>query len=283
MKKTILIIMMFILSLPLVYSIYGGETWSYHFDKCDELKVNITGKDRIDDGEYTILNNCTKNETNYYICDCNDNYDFSVTFKINAINNYTFSFNYAYSKAIEEQQSSGGGGSSSGSSGAFTVRFQENKTRRLMLKPNIISRFWINGNQHTIKLTDIFNDSVRLEIRSEPQIIDLALNQSRIITIDNEELELTLTEIRGRIAFIEFKKLPSYVEIDEPIIEEEPIQEETEETPEEEPIEDLDVSFEEEEQTEETPKFMGLMILFAVVILGLIIYAIYRKLKENEE
>jgi len=114
MKKTILIIML-ILCLPLVYSLYGGETWSYHFDKCDELKVNITGTDKIDEGEYTILNNCTKNQTNYYICDCEDNYDFNVTFKINAVNNYTFDFNYAFSEVIEEQTSGGGSSSSSSS------------------------------------------------------------------------------------------------------------------------------------------------------------------------
>ena len=112
MKKTILIIM-FILLIPLAFALYGGETWTYTFDKCDILRVNITGTEEIIEGEYTILNNCTKNDTDYYICNCNDNYDFKVTFKINAVNNYTFDFNYAYSKVIEEQQSSGGGGSSS--------------------------------------------------------------------------------------------------------------------------------------------------------------------------
>ena len=71
MKKTILI-MMFILCLPFIMAnenLYGGETWSYHFDKCDSLEVNITGTGEIIGGEYTILKNCTKNDTNYYICD----------------------------------------------------------------------------------------------------------------------------------------------------------------------------------------------------------------------
>ncbi|GAG87609.1 unnamed protein product, partial [marine sediment metagenome] len=112
MKKTIL--MMFILCLPLAFALYGGETKNFHFNKCDILRVNITGNLTIDEGEYTILNNCTKNQTNYYICDCNDNYDFNVTFKINAINNYTFHFNYDYSKHISDN---GGGGGSSGGGG----------------------------------------------------------------------------------------------------------------------------------------------------------------------
>ena len=102
---------MFILCLPLAYSIYGGETWTFHFDKCDELKVNITGTDKIDRGEYTILNNCTKNK-NYYICDCNDNYDFNVTFKVNAVNNYSFNFNYIFSEFVQDSSSSSGKGSS---------------------------------------------------------------------------------------------------------------------------------------------------------------------------
>ena len=115
MKKTILIIM-FILCLPLIIAssdvLYGGGTWVYHFNECDKLRVNITAIDWIDEGEYTILNNCTKNQTNYYICDCDDNYDFNVSFNNLSINNFTFRFNYAYSKVIEEQKSSGGGGSS---------------------------------------------------------------------------------------------------------------------------------------------------------------------------
>ena len=113
MKQTI-IILIFILFLPLVFSMYGGETWSYHFDKCDNLMVNITGTEEIIDGEYTILNNCTKNQTNHYMCDCNDNYYFNVTFKVNAVNNYTFDFNYDYSKYVQEHTSGGGGSSSSG-------------------------------------------------------------------------------------------------------------------------------------------------------------------------
>ena len=114
MKKTILFFS-FLLFIPIVFALYGGETWTYHFDKCDVLRVNITSNLTIDEGEYTILNNCTKNDTNYYICDCTDDYYFNITFKINTINNYTFNFNYAYSNVIEEQQSSGGGSSSSSS------------------------------------------------------------------------------------------------------------------------------------------------------------------------
>lgn len=116
MKKTILIMMMFIM-IPSVLSIYGGGTYIYHFDKCDELRVNVTGNLTIDEGEYTVLNNCIKNN-NSYICNCTNDFDFNISFKINAINNYTFAFNYDYTKIVTDEDSSssnsnlnsGGGG-----------------------------------------------------------------------------------------------------------------------------------------------------------------------------
>lgn len=132
MKKINLII--FILCIPLVYSLYGGETWKHHFDKCEELKVNITSTDEIIEGEYTILNNCTKEGNNSYICDCDDNYDFNVSFKINAVNNYTFNFNHAYSEAIEEQIY--GGGSSSSSKRTRTCISNWNCTEWSNCQPN---------------------------------------------------------------------------------------------------------------------------------------------------
>jgi len=115
MKKTILIIM-FILCLPLAFALYGGDTWTYHFNECDELRVNITATDTIDIGEYMILNTCTEEDTNYFICECDDNYDFNMSFKLNAVNNYTILFNYDYNKIVTETISSGssGGGSSGG-------------------------------------------------------------------------------------------------------------------------------------------------------------------------
>ena len=116
MKKTILIILMLIL-IPIVTAIYGGETWTYNFPECNTLRVNITAIDTIDDGEYIILNNCTKNGTNYYICDCTDDYYFNVTFNITGVNNYTFSFNYDYERYVEEQTSGGGGGGGGGGDG----------------------------------------------------------------------------------------------------------------------------------------------------------------------
>ena len=111
-----------ILCLPFVFAtdvLHGGETWTYHFDYCDQLRVNVTGTLNIDDGEYIMPDNCAENQTNYYICECSNNYDFNVSFKINAVNEYTFDFNYDYYKeepTITITPSGGGSGGSSGTS-----------------------------------------------------------------------------------------------------------------------------------------------------------------------
>ncbi len=273
--------MIFILSLPLAFALYGGETWRYHFEYCEELKVNITATEEITEGEYIILNNCTKNYTNYYICDCNDDYNFNVTFKINTVNNYTFHFNYDYSKEIMETQEPDKKGSTrGGSSIAFTIRFQENKSRIFMLNQNIISRFWINGEQHTIKLIEIFNNTIELELRSEPIKIILKLNESKQIQMDNETLELTLKEIRGRVAFIEFEKLQKYPSIsDEKPID---INKTTEEVVEEKIVPEefqgeVIIEFPEEERKIN----IGLIIIIAIIVIGLIVYFIIAKKKTN--
>ena len=104
-----------ILLLPIAAALHGGETWTYHFDYCDQLRVNVTGTLQIDDGEYIMPANCIENQTNYYICECSDNYDFNVSFKLNAVNNYTFDFNYDCTKVVSTPASSGGG-----SSGGYT-------------------------------------------------------------------------------------------------------------------------------------------------------------------
>jgi len=112
--KKLIPMAVFILSLPLAYSVYGGETWSYHFDVCDNLKVNITGADEILYSEYIIINDCSNNGTDYYECNCTDGYDFNITFSVSALNNYTLNFNYEYSYVINIGHSSGGHSSSSG-------------------------------------------------------------------------------------------------------------------------------------------------------------------------
>ena len=107
-----------ILYLPFAAALYGGETWTYHFDLCDEIRVNITATSEIHEGEYIMPDNCIKTGPDKYTCNCTDDYDFNISFKTNAVNEYTFDINYDY---YEEEPTititPSGSGSSGGSSG----------------------------------------------------------------------------------------------------------------------------------------------------------------------
>lgn len=205
--KQLILILMFILCLPFVYSIYGGETWTYHFDECDKLRVNITAIGIIDDGEYTILNNCTEELTNYWICNCSNDFNFNVNFHPSAINNYTLYFNYDYSRFEQEQPTGDSPSSSSGgSSSSFTARLNPNKTLTFFMKQGVISRFLIDETQHTAEIIEIGDNYVILELKSNPLQINLSLNKPETIKLGNDNVTITLKEIRGKTAFIEFEK-----------------------------------------------------------------------------
>ena len=107
--------------IPSALAIYGGESWNKSFDRCDKLKVNITGNLIIHDGEYIIHNECEETYENYFICNCTDNFKFNISFKTNAVNNYNFTFINEYSdEVIEETVTTSSSGSSGGSGGSST-------------------------------------------------------------------------------------------------------------------------------------------------------------------
>ncbi len=187
---------MFIL-IPSVYAIYGGDTWVYHFDKCRELEVNITADEQIDNGEYQILNNCTKIDNNSYDCKCNDNFDFNVSFHSSARNNYTFTFNYVYDdiKIIKS------GGSSGGSGGG--IKFV------CSLPININSTYcqgfcqrYINLNncsklfqaEHLCCIT-YFEKDIDVRIEDDSEIIPIELDLSNVTSIEiNETVKIEESE-----------------------------------------------------------------------------------------
>lgn len=282
MKKIILILLLFI---PSVYALYGGETWSYYFNRCNYLTVNITGTLRIDEGEYTILNDCTRIQDNYWGCNCHDDYNFSVSFKPNAINNYSLEFDYLYSEETSEDAPRGAGGAlgSGNSGGAFTIRFLSNHSRTLMLKQGVRSVFWMDGDMHTIMLVWVSNDTVGLEIRSEPILLILKKNEPAEFRIDNETLKMDLKEVRGRVVFITFSKAekeePTITPMGEPTPK---IQEEntTEEKKiiEEPPEEQLEIP------TKEEPSFIGLLVaLFVMSVIGLSATILYIKARKKDD
>jgi len=192
MKKTI--ILMFILLLPLAHALYGGDTWSYHFDKCDSLEVTITGTDKIEEGEYTVLDNCTMNQPNNYFCVCEDNYDFNITFKPNAVNNYTLVFNYEHSEGTANNGHSLGGKKSSGTTSL--------NIKTLFFVSEGQTLYPIDGLKFPLKITNITNTTLTVTTRNEEYQVQL--NETKEI----EPISLSLnyhqySNGRGRIKFIE--------------------------------------------------------------------------------
>lgn len=276
---------MFIFLLPIATALYGGETWSYHFPYCNELRVEIAGELQIDYGEYLILNNCTENSPNYYTCNCTNDYYFNVSFKTNTVNSYIFDFNYDYSKFAEETTPSSGSQRSSG--GTFTLRFT-NKSRILMLKQFAFSRFWVDGKQHTIRIIEIGDDWVKIEIESEVINITLNLNETKEVQIDNETLRFNLKEIRGRVAFIEFTKIETFIK-DEPEIVEIEVEEEisiSEDIDKKEEVIHLvsDKGVPDDAVRKSVTKWMiRIIVILLVVIIGLSGYFVYRKSKGSKK
>ena len=172
-----------ILSVQIVTALYGGETWSYYFPLCNELRVNILGTLPIDDGEYTILNNCTGGN-NTYVCDCSDDYYFNVSFKTNTINDYTFLFNYDYFK--EEVKTVSTGTSSGYVSSWICGNWSDcinNKTERICFKSK------------TINYTQFKSCISPAEKPVKKEIVEIKVEEEIILTEKIEEKE-DLTEDR---------------------------------------------------------------------------------------
>ena len=91
-------------------SSYGGDNYTIHLDKCDDLWFNVTGILNIDDNEYSVYSVCSETVINSYYCDCDDNFNLTLGFALNAVNNYTIDVSYDYYK--DEVVRSGGGGRS---------------------------------------------------------------------------------------------------------------------------------------------------------------------------
>ena len=111
MKKTIIFILSLLLFItPVTSLISGTNNTIVTLDKCDDLFVNVSGTEPIDDGEYNFPL-CTLINDNYWYCDCSDDYELIIDLHILAHNNYTFDIGYYY-EGIQQQtiRRSGGGG-----------------------------------------------------------------------------------------------------------------------------------------------------------------------------
>lgn len=91
MRKIIFIILLLI---PISYSIYGGETINYTFEKCSSITVEIK-TDNLSYSEWIIEPNCTETSLGFWECYCEDNWSLLLTPRPNAVGTYGLTlFNY---------------------------------------------------------------------------------------------------------------------------------------------------------------------------------------------
>ncbi len=121
MIKKIIYPIIFILSIQIVFAMYGGETVKIFDEPCVNLTINVTVIPYQDKDEFK-LSNCEllnySNTTSNYKCNCSTVY---FTPNINSVGNYTFDILYYYQE--EETTSSGGSSGNGGSGGRSSRRF----------------------------------------------------------------------------------------------------------------------------------------------------------------
>ncbi len=183
MKKTIIIISILILLFPLVFGIKGGESWTYNFPYCEELKVNITANLTIDDGEYTVHNDCENISKDYLRCNCSNDFDFNISFAANAVNDYELFFNYKYLKEVKEESGSSSGGSGGG--GGIVITGLKEGSKTTTLNYGDVFAFYLEKQKHRIIILKVTDDYIKIKIFSKP--IELTLKEGGIERLDFDD------------------------------------------------------------------------------------------------
>jgi len=107
MKKMIGILLTFCFSIVSVNAIYGGETISFPFEKCQDLLVNITP---CEVGEW-VAENCVEESICNFVCDCTDDYVLNLTVAENSVGTFEITLtNYWYEEEVEIRIGGGTGG-----------------------------------------------------------------------------------------------------------------------------------------------------------------------------
>ena len=88
MRKEIILLSVLLLALPsLVHGLYGGETVSYNFSKCQSIEVNISNSSF---GEWSVSPDCTEQSAGNFYCNCSDNWTLFLSPASNAVGTYQF-------------------------------------------------------------------------------------------------------------------------------------------------------------------------------------------------
>ncbi len=224
--KQIIYILMFAVMAQMAIAVYGGEEHSYVFENCNDLVVNITANKGIDEGEYSVLSDCTETSNNSYSCDCEDNYIFNMNFAVNTVNHYTLTSNQEFVYYVDDGVVESSGGASSGSSGGSSVAAAKeiavkinDKQTKVSLSQGKTYNFSVGNNIHTMKVDKLYMNKVTITIESEPQTATLYVKGTQRFNLDSGVIEVTLQEIRGGAAVFMVEKIEKEDLVDDVTIE----------------------------------------------------------------
>jgi len=83
--------------VPTAFAYYGGDSITYHFEKCNAIEVNITTAEL---NEF-ILNDCAEISPGYFECNCSDDYDLNITPAANSVGTFNISITNYYDQEVE--------------------------------------------------------------------------------------------------------------------------------------------------------------------------------------
>lgn len=190
MKKTIILLsLLLLLSFNVFGIIAGKESIIKNFDTCEYMFVNVTGTETIENTEYNLLN-CNELETNYWYCDCNNNYDLKILTDIRTHNTYTFDVSYTYKGTVTQNVVRSGGSSryyyvSDVTDTTTDITEVELKDNKLFINGTEIEGMFINGTliNNTFVQEDIYN-----EIKREYEETKHKLNE--LVSKEQKEKEI---------------------------------------------------------------------------------------------
>lgn len=207
MKMYIMVMMMLILTSSLLLAndtqniIAGNTETVISLKQCEHISINVTGTETIIPGEYTLLN-CTEQQTNYWVCNCTNDYELNIQTKLNTYNTYTLNIDYDYTYIQQPTRSNSGGYYST-----FTITNNiinatsindtiknntiENNTIKNDSLNNYVTQTLVDDNDIIINDTSINDTSI-----NDTSIKDTIFHQSNLTntTANNETQEHTPAE-----------------------------------------------------------------------------------------
>jgi hypothetical protein len=110
-----------------------------------------------------------------------------------------------YVSAVQEESSSGGGGISN---------VDVSNVNYFAVGSGNSNVFRFGGVSHSLKVLNLTDSSATIEIRSEPVLVSLNKGESKIVSLGNYSLNVTLKNVVGKVAYFSLGKVNNVVVVE---------------------------------------------------------------------